>query len=144
MSSESPSSSPPAAGRIVRHLLRDPLSWIAAGSTLLISGLLLFDAVPALRGPITDPVQWVWRHVWPPDLRPVWLLLPLIAAGLIGVVMWITRRHGRLSPVALGALAGLALAFQLGVQISGSDGLAVTSRTLNPAYYGYFPPAAEP
>lgn len=143
MPSDSQLSSPPAAGRIVRHLLRDPLSWIAAGSTLLIGAALLFDAIPGLRGPVGDPKQWVWRHVWPPDLRPGWLLLPLVAAALIGGVMWVTRRQGRLSPAALGALAGLALAFQLGVQITGSDGLAVTSRTINPAYYGYFPPATE-
>ncbi len=124
-------------------LWRSPAARIV---TLLTAGLcvaLALDVTPLLRGPAPYPQEWRWGLAAAPDLRPVWLALPVAAALAIGAWAWLAARRSHLRSRALLALAILALAFRLAVQMTSRDGLSLVARTLNPAYFGYFPPATQ-
>ncbi len=124
--------------RFFSRLSRDPLARAVTILTLLLSAAIVFDVTPLLRGPAPYPPEWQWHHVWPPDVRPAWLLLPLGVAGLIGLWALLTRNLARLRVWTLLALAGLAFAFWLAVMSIGHHGLQIVARTLNPAYFSVF------
>ncbi len=118
---------------------------LSATLVVLTVGLCLiiaFDLIPALRGP-KGTYEWVWQHVWPPDIVPWKLILPLGILGLIGLWAWFTRNTARLDYRHLLILVGLALAFRIAVQETGVEGNSIVARVMNPAYLGYFPPATQ-
>lgn len=133
----------PAAATPPTRLWHSPAAWIV---TLLTAGLcaaLALDVTPLLRGPAPYPQEWQWGLAAVPDLRPVWLALPVAAALAIGAWAWLVACRSHLQSRALLVLAVLALAFRLAVQMTSQDGLSIVARTLNPAYFGYFPPASR-
>jgi hypothetical protein len=122
------------------RLRRDPLALTITVLTLTLCAIIALDLIPVLRGPASE---WAWDHAKRLDLVPAFLILPIFAAGLIAGWEWWTRRYPVLRWWMLLALAVLALVFRLSVQMTGTQGLQILSRTLNPAYFGYYPPATE-
>ncbi|MBI5292118.1 MAG: glycosyltransferase family 39 protein [Chloroflexi bacterium] len=130
------------AQKVLELMKRKPafLVWGIAALTLGICFVITFDLIPALRGPISGGSEWQWRHVSPPDLAAWKLVLPLGVVAIIG--LWAYRtRVAPVSNMRLLMLLGLALAFRLAVQETNVNGVSVVARMLNPAYFGYFPPA---
>jgi hypothetical protein len=114
--------------------------WLIGLVTLVLSLAIAIDLTPWLRGP-SGPFEWRWKYQ--PGLIPSRLVFVAIMVIILGGWYWLARRCERVSGWLLAALVPIGLAFQISVLATGPKGLQLVARVLNPAYYGYYPPALE-
>ena len=72
------------------------LGGLIAGLTSGLTIAIVTNLSPLLLGPAPYPEEWQWAVAPVPDLRPAWLVLPLLASTLIAVTLFITRHADRL------------------------------------------------
>lgn|SRR5574341_15869 len=117
------------------------LLWVIAAITLGLSLALAIDLTPWLRGPAG---KWEWRwHYQPQGFYPARLSLSVLAIALIGGWYWLARRQAKVTAWLLAALVPLGIGLQLAILSNTPTGLQIVARVLNPAYFGYYPPATE-
>ncbi len=114
--------------------------WLIGLVTLVLSLAIAVDLTPWLRGP-SGPHEWRWRYQ--PDLISVRLVFVAVALGALGGWYWLARRRERVSGWLLATLVPIGLALQISVLATDAYGLQLVARVLNPAYYGYYPPATQ-
>lgn len=117
--------------------------WFTAGLTIVLCLAIAVDLTPLLRGPAPYPPEWQWGYRSSLDVRPAWLLAPLLAGALIGGWVFVTRRQKSLKWWALIVLAALVMGFWLSVNLTSRSGLSIVARTLNPAYFSVFEDAVH-
>lgn len=114
--------------------------WVIALLTLALSIAIAINVTPWLRGP-DGFYEWRWKYN--PDFVPARLVYVGVAAALLTGWYALARRCERVSAWLLTALVPIGLAMQLSVLSTGELGLQIVARVLNPAYYGYYPPATR-
>jgi len=119
--------------------LRTRWAWGLAALTGVLCVALASDVAPILRG----PVEWRWHLQSPLNLVPWRLVAPAAVAALAALWFSAAALAPRVGALRLVALAALALAFRFAVQFTGTHGVEVVGRTMNPAFYGYFAPATR-
>ncbi len=103
--------------------------------TLSISAVIAADLLPALRGVAGE---WQWTHN-SLDLIAWRLVFPIIIAFAL---YRISNLQSPITNYQLLIFATLALALRLSLQALTANNFSIIARTLNPSYFGYFPPAA--
>ena len=104
--------------------------------TLSVSAVIAADLLPALRGVAGE---WQWTHN-SLDLIPWRLIFPI----LIAFALYRISTPSVQSPISnlqLLIFALFAFALHLSLQALTANNFSIIARTLNPTYFGYFPPA---
>ncbi len=113
--------------------------------TLFVSAVIAADLLPALRG-VAGEWQWshnaldliAWRLTFP-------IIITLALCRLSNLQPHSASLRGQASPISnlqLLIFALFALALRLSLQTLTVNNFSIIARTLNPSYFGYFPPAA--
>ncbi|MEK7808336.1 MAG: hypothetical protein AAB571_04625, partial [Chloroflexota bacterium] len=109
--------------------------------TLFISAVIATDLLPALRGVAGE---WQWTHN-SLDLIVWRLIFPILIALALYRISNPQSPISNLQPITnyqLLIFTALALALHLSLQALTANNFSIIARTLNPSYFGYFPPAA--
>lgn len=121
--------------RAIIELIRYRPAQLITLVTLFVSAVIAADLLPALRGVAGE---WQWTHN-SLDLIAWRLIFPIIIALAL---YKLATRHSPITYYQLLIFAALALALRLSIQALTANNFSIIARTLNPSYFGYFPPAA--
>ena len=123
--------------RDIIQLIRYRPAQIITLVTLFVSAVIALDLLPALRGVAGE---WQWTHN-SLDFIPWRLIFPII----IALALYRISTPSIQSPISnlyLLIFAVLSLTLRLSLQALTANSFSIIARTLNPSYFGYFPPAA--
>lgn len=123
--------------RDLLDLIRYRPAQIITCIALLASAVIAADLFPALRGVAGE---WQWTHN-SLDLIAWRLIIPIL---ITFALCQISDLHAKrpITNYHLLIFAALALILRLSIQALTANNFSIIARTLNPSYFGYFPPAA--